>query len=224
MKKNDRKWQNFEMYVHRRHLARFVVRYELFKKILDLKGSIIECGVYEGGGLLGWAKLSSILEPYALNRKIIGFDTFEGFPEIGKKDDGKKNQNLHKGAFKPDDTIYQSVLSSIERYNNERYLNDFDKIELVKGDAVRTIPDYLNKNEHLIVALLFMDFDLYEPTKVALETFLPRMPKGAIVAFDQINNQGWPGETVALVEKWTTLNQLEIKKFHFDANIAYITI
>ena len=72
------KWQNFEMQVHRRHLARFIVRYELFKKILDVKGSIVECGVHYGGGVLAWAKLSSIFEPYALNRKIIGFDTFEG--------------------------------------------------------------------------------------------------------------------------------------------------
>lgn len=224
MKKTDNKWQNFEMYVHRRHLARFIVRYELFKKILDVKGSIIECGVYEGGGLLGWAKLSSILEPYALNRKIIGFDTFEGFPEISKKDNGKGNQNLRKGAFKTDDTTYENILLSIDKYNNERYLNNFDKIELVKGDAVRTIPNYLKKNKHLIIALLFMDFDLYEPTKVALETFLPRIPKGGIIAFDQVNNSGWAGETIALVEKWTTLNQLEIKKYHFDTNIAYIVL
>ena len=89
---------------------------------------------------------------------------------------------------------------------------------------MRTIPDFVNENNHLIVALLFLDFDLYEPTKVALETLLPRVPKGGIVAFDEINNPGWPGETMALVEQIATLNKIEIRKFHFDANIAYITI
>jgi hypothetical protein len=224
MNETDIRWQNFEMYVHRRHLARFIVRYELFKKILDVKGSIIECGIYNGGGVLAWGKLSSILEPYALNRKIIGFDTFEGFPGVSKEDNGIDNENSYKGAFKPEKTAYQEILSSVEKYDSERYLNSCNKIELVKGDALQTIPDYLNRNKHLVVDLLFMDFDLYGPTKVALDTFVPRMPKGSILAFDEINNDGWPGETAALVEKWTTLNQLEIKKFHFDTNIAYIKL
>lgn len=74
----------------------------------------------------------------------------------------------------------------------------------------------------MIVALLFLDFDLYEPTKIALEHFVSRIPKGGILAFDEINNQFWPGETIALLERYKDLNQLEIKKFDFDPNIAYI--
>lgn len=218
------KWQNFEMYVHRRYLARFIVRCELFKKILDVKGSIVECGVHHGGGVLAWAKLSSIFEPYALNRKIIGFDTFEGFPKLDKKDKGKENPNYKKGAFRLEKNAYHEIVSSIEKYNDERYLNMFAKVELVKGDATQTIPKYLEENQHLIISLLFMDFDLYEPTKVALETLLPRVPKGGIVAFDEINNPGWPGETLALIEEFTTFNKLEIQKFHFDTNIAYMKI
>jgi|TARA_Y100000310_G_scaffold338835_1_gene429629 hypothetical protein len=221
----DEKFKNFELFVHRRYLARFIVRYELFKKIMNIEGSIIECGVWNGGGVLAWGKLSEIFEPYAIKRKIIGFDTFEGFPHVNDKDKGKNlNPNVKKGAFKPENSTYDEILSSIEIFNNERYLNQFNKIELVKGDALRTIPDFVNENNHLIVALLFLDFDLYEPTKVALETLLPRVPKGGIVAFDEINNPGWPGETMALVEQIATLNKIEIRKFHFDANIAYITI
>ncbi len=59
------------------------------------------------------------------------------------------------------------------------------RVQLVKGDAVKTIPKFVNDNPHVLVSLLFMDFDLYEPTRVALEHFLPRMPRGAIVAFDE---------------------------------------
>ena len=40
----------FTKYTRRHELARFMVQYELFKKILNIKGSIVECGVYTGGG------------------------------------------------------------------------------------------------------------------------------------------------------------------------------
>ncbi len=210
------------MFVHRRHLARFIVRYELFKKILDVKGSIVECGVWNGGGILAWAKLSSIFEPYALHRKVIGFDTFEGFPDVSNKDEGGRgNPNLKKGAFEPEISTYSEIISSIDEYNKERYLNQFDKICLVKGDARETIPVYLEKNQHLIVSLLFLDFDIFEPTKVALQTFLPRMSKGSILVFDEINNDGWPGETQALIEEIKDLRKIKIEKFHFDSNISY---
>jgi len=44
------KLDNFEKYVRRQPLARFLARYELFKKIIPVKGSIVECGVHLGGG------------------------------------------------------------------------------------------------------------------------------------------------------------------------------
>ena len=62
--------------------AKFLTKYELFKQILNVNGSIVEAGVLHGGGTLAWAKLSSILEPTNHTRKIIGFDTFEGFPSV----------------------------------------------------------------------------------------------------------------------------------------------
>lgn len=46
----DIKLRNFEKYVRRQDLARFLARYELFKMIKNTKGSIIECGVHYGGG------------------------------------------------------------------------------------------------------------------------------------------------------------------------------
>ena len=63
----------FPKYVRRQDLARFIAFYELFKKQIKSKGSIVECGVHQGGGMMTWAKLSSILEPYNYHRihKII---------------------------------------------------------------------------------------------------------------------------------------------------------
>ena len=97
-------------------------------------------------------------------------------------------------------------------------------MELVRGDATLTIPEYLKTNRHLIISLLFLDFDLYEPTKIALEYFLDRVPKGGIIAFDEINNENWPGETEALFNQFSSLNNLPVRKFPHDPNIAYIVM
>lgn len=221
----ETKMRNFEKYVPREPLSRFMAKYELFKLIKNTKGSIIECGVHFGGGLLGWAKLSSILEPYAVRRKVIGFDTFDGFPDITEEDrQSVIHDNLEKGKFKSHDKIYDELLECIAIYDDNRYLNSTSKIELVKGDATKTIPTYIENNQHLVVSLLYLDFDIYQPTIVALENFVKRMPKGSILAFDEINNEYWKGETIAALQYFKTFNNLEFKKFDFDSNIAYAVL
>jgi hypothetical protein len=44
------KLQCFSKYVRRQDIARFLAKNELFKLQLDVPGSIVECGVYVGGG------------------------------------------------------------------------------------------------------------------------------------------------------------------------------
>jgi hypothetical protein len=68
-----------------------------------------------------------------------------------------------------------------------------------------------------------MDFDLHEPTKAALQSFVPRMPKGAILAFDELDNPLWPGETLALLET-LGINKVELERLDFDPYIAFARI
>jgi hypothetical protein len=49
---DETKLKNFELLIHRRYLARIIARYELFNKISNVEGSIIECGVHNGGGVM----------------------------------------------------------------------------------------------------------------------------------------------------------------------------
>ena len=214
------KLDNFEKYVRRQVISRFLARYELFKMQIPIKGSIIECGVHHGGGLMAWAKLSSALEPYCLDRRIFGFDTFEGFPAIDEHDTG---EGAKTGNFEPGYDVYSELQESINDYNSNRFLNQFDKVFLIKGDATQTIPTFIKENPYLIVSLLFLDFDLYAPTKVALTSFLPRMGKGSILAFDEINNPWWPGETEAMLELLDLKGHC-INRFSFDPNISYIVM
>lgn len=214
-------FDNFEKYVRRQALSRFLARYELFKMQMSVKGCIIECGVHHGGGLMAWAKLSSALEPYALDRRIFGFDTFEGFPEIDNQYD--TGGGAKKGNFAPNYDVYSELMEVINEYNQNRFLNQFEKVFLIKGNATATIPTFIQENSYLLVSLLFLDFDLYAPTKVALENFLPRMGKGSIIAFDEINNPWWSGETEAMLEI-LNLKNYRINRFSFDPNISYIVI
>lgn len=221
MGSNVEKLQNFSKYVPVQDMRRFACRYELFKKILNVHGSIIECGVLFGGGLMTWAHLSEIFEPFNHLRNIIGFDTFEGFAEIDDLDKTGTADQLKKGGLAIDS--YNDILEAIEIYDQNRVLNHIGKVKLVKGDASFTIEKYVKSNPHLVVSLLWLDFDVYKPTKAALLNLLPRIPKGGIIAFDELNHEVWPGETVAVVEA-IGLSNLRIKRFEFGSTVSYAII
>jgi len=212
----------FPKFATRQSIGKFLARYEIFKKILDVNGSVIECGVLHGGGLLTYAKLSSLLEPANHPRKIIGFDTFEGFPSIHEKDTKQGTSSyLKKGELKG--SSIEDVEEAIKLFDQNRPIAHIPKIELVKGDIIKTAPKYLKDNPHLVVSMLYLDLDLYEPTKIALETFLPRMPKGAIIVFDQLNAKMFPGETDA-VDEVLGIKNIKIKRFSFDSYISYCVL
>lgn len=208
---------NFPLFINRQQLISYLVRYELFKKILNIKGSIIECGVHQGGSLMLFSQLSAIFEPYALNRQIIGFDTFEGFPSVHHKDGDYAEENGMS------DTEYDVIRNAIQLFDENRPIGHLEKVHLVKGDACETIPEYFREHSYCLVALLYLDFDLYEPTKVALQTILPRMPKGSIVAFDELHQRRWQGETIALLESFN-LNDVLLEKIPEEPHISYFRV
>ena len=215
------KLQNFPKYISRQALTRFITKYELFKKVLDVHGSVVEGGVYHGSGLMTFAQVSSILEPVNFQRKIIGFDTFAGFEDLTKEDEKSKSPVAHKGGLAAD--TYEDLLRCAGLYDENRFIGHMGKIELVKGDVKKTIPAYLEEHPNLVISLLYLDFDVYEPTKIALDRFLPRMPPGAIVAFDELDNPAWPGETLAYLEKMMAGNH-RLARFCFDPYVGYVVL
>lgn len=219
------KIDNFSKFVSRQSLSIFLYKYELFKKILNIQGSIIECGVHIGGGTFTFAKLSSILEPINYQRKIIGFDTFEGFPECTPEDLATKNRSefAYKGAFAVPN-IEMDLQEGRRLYDMNRFINHIPKLSFVKGDINKTLPKFLEENPHTIISLLYLDLDIYKPTKTVLELVLPRMPKGSIIAFDQLNSEYWPGETKAVLDILTSLNKIKIQRFPFEPSRCYTII
>lgn len=211
------KLENFPKYVRRQHLKRFLAMYEIFKLALPVKGSIVECGVFKGFGVMSWAKLSAMLEPENLTRRIYAFDTFAGFPTVHEKDQTLVADVTKGGLFADSHDELQAL---IKEYDRDRFLGHVDKVHLIKGDVVETIPPFLESHPHLVVSLLFLDMDLYEPTKAALNHFVPRMPKGALLVFDELDNPMWPGETLATLEE-LGLGRLALRRFEWDPYISY---
>lgn len=210
----------FPKYARRQQLKRFLAMYEIFKMALPVKGSVVECGVFRGFGFMSWLKLSAILEPENLTRRVYGFDTFEGFPSLSPKDDYADSVTTVGGLAA--DSEYE-LNELIKLTDQDRFLGHIPKAELIRGDIAQTAPAFLEQNPHLLVSLLFIDCDLYEPTKVALSTFLPRMPKGAILAFDELDNPQWPGETLAALDALGAGN-LELQRLEWDPYISFARI
>ncbi len=223
------KVMNFAKYADRQHITKFLARYEIFKMILEVQGNIVECGVYHGGGVMGWAQFCAIHEPFNYIRKIYGFDTFEGFPESAICERDTCLEHVERREEFP--IVGRSLMgpgleeirNAIEIFDLNRPIGHVPKVELVKGDATQTIPAFLESNPHMVVSLLNLDFDLYEPTKVAIEHFVPRMPKGGVIVFDELNNERWPGETLALLDS-LGIGQLRIKRVPIEPMISYAVL
>ncbi len=213
--------RNFSLYAPRQDMTNFLVRYEIFKRVLEIQGSVVECGVLHGGGLMAWAQFSAILEPTNHQRRIIGFDTFSGFPGLARQDRASESREARRGGLAVDS--FDHLQKCIELFDMNRFVGHVPKVELVRGDATKTIAAYLKENPQLIVSLLYLDFDIYEPTLAALKHFLPRMPKGAVIAFDELNLKDWRGESIAVLES-LNLRDYRIERFAFGSVISFAQI
>ena len=216
------KLQNFPKYVPRQSITRFLTRHEIFKHVLDVQGSVVEVGVLGGGSLLSWAHLSSIFEYLNYQRRIIGFDVFGDDISPSEKDEtGSSLDQYRQGNMGLDS--YNDIQEAVEVFDMNRFLSSEPKVELIKGLAEDSIPKYLAKNPETVVSLLYLDVNLYEPTRAAIEHFFPRMPKGAVIVFDELNDRGLPGETLALIDT-IGIRNLAIKRFSHDTKISYAVL
>lgn len=214
--------QNFPLFTSRQDITRYLAKAELFKKVLHVQGSIVECGVLFGGGLLWWGHLSSIYEPVNFQRTIIGFDTFSGHASLSDADRDSESEEAKDNGLAVDS--YATIKRAVELYNMNRPIGHREKIEIIKGDACATIPEYLDENPQLVVSLLYLDFDVELPTVTALKELVPRMPRGAVIGFDELNLKAWKGEGQAVIEYFQSLNFLRIERFPWASTISYATI
>ncbi len=193
----DRAW-NWDMQVllKRQVLSRLIHYYEIYQNILPVSGSILEFGVQWGATLANLISMRGMFEPYNHARRIVGFDTFEGFASVSPQD----RNFSEKGQYTVESGYEMKLDSILTMHEALAPISHVKKFELIKGDACITVPKYFEDNPHMIVACAIFDFDIYKPTKIALETVLPRLTKGSVLVFDELNCKHFPGETLALLE------------------------
>lgn len=209
---------NVGLFLKRQDLSKQLFLNEIYQQIVGVHGVIMEFGVRWGQNLVTLNNLRGIYEPYNHSRRIIGFDTFEGFPVLNEKDGN--HDIITKGAFSVTEN-YESYLSDILNYHEtESPLSHIKKNTLVKGDASIMLEKYLAKHPETIIAFAYFDFDIYEPTKKCLELIKPYLTKGAIIGFDELNDPQFPGETVALREVFG-LSNLSLKRNRFSGIQSY---
>ena len=71
--------------------------------------------------------------------------------------------------------------------------------------------------------MAIFDFDIYKPTKAAIEAIRPRLFKGSVLVFDELCDDIFPGETIALIETMG-INNLRIQRLPMTARISYVVI
>lgn len=179
----------------RNTIARVIYYHDLYRKCLSVPGVICEFGVHWGAGLSTLLNLRSLLEPYNHSRHIVGFDTFEGFADTHAKDGAAR-----AGDYASRADFADSLAEILAYHESIAPFPEVRKHSLVRGNVVETVPLWLEENPHAAIALAIFDMDIYAPTKITLERILDRMPKGAILVFDEFNCPFFPGETQAVQE------------------------
>src|SRR3989344_6776740 len=218
---DDQLISNLGLFLNSKNLSRILFMDDLFKQIVDIPGVIFEFGTRWGQNLGLLSALRGIYEPFNRHRKIVGFDTFTGFPEINPED-GKSDLML-KGNLSLTKCYFEYLTKIMEYHDQGNPVSHIKKYELIKGDANLEIINYLKKHPETIVALAYFDFDVYKPTKKCLQAIRPHLVKGSILGFDELNDPDSPGETLALNEVFG-LNNITLKRYKFISRTSYCVV
>lgn len=172
--------------------ARTLTRVRYFTDMLTLAqpvdGDLVECGVSVGHGLLTLILLSETMRP----RTYYGYDSFAGFPAPSHKDVGTAVPHGY----------YASAPELVVRVLTEGGIEPSvirERVRLVRGLFDDTLHQHTGP-----IALLHVDGDLYESTRVVLDRLYDRVRRGGVILFDDYGVTDWPGATSAIDEFFST--------------------
>lgn len=155
------------------HEAAYVNNLELCAKFAAIPGCVVECGVWRGGMIAG------IAEVLGAGREYFLFDSFEGLPPAREELDGASAVAWQKNSRSP--AHYNNCTAAEEEAAAAMKLSGASSFSLVKGWFNETLPGFRPPNE---IAVLRLDGDWYESTRVCLENLYPHVAPGGIVIVD----------------------------------------
>ncbi|GAA0724289.1 hypothetical protein GCM10008905_17960 [Clostridium malenominatum] len=202
---------NFYLSCDSSRIGKALVHYELYKRVLNLPGAIVECGVFKGASFSRFAMYRELIEN-SNSRKLIGFDIFDRFPET----DFQEDKNLRNKFIK---SAGEESISVEQLYNVLENKRINKNIELIKGDITKTVPEYVKNHSELKISMLNLDTDIYEPAVTILENLYPKIVKGGVLVIDDYGV--FPGETKA-VDDYFRGKDITIEKLGLNATPSFI--
>uniref|UniRef100_A0A6C0HNS3 Methyltransferase domain-containing protein n=1 Tax=viral metagenome TaxID=1070528 RepID=A0A6C0HNS3_9ZZZZ len=136
--------------------------------------SFVECGVAKGG-CLAMMKFAS-----GENNKIFGFDSFEGMPNITKED---LDDDYNKSCPLTDLGNLSGGITNVYNTFDKLSLN-MNNVKLVKGFFQDTLQIKENIDNIGEIAVLRLDGDWYESTKICLDKLYDSVIEGGIIIID----------------------------------------
>ena len=211
---------NFGLYVRSSLLVKFLVLNDLYLRFKSLPGAAIEFGTWWGQNLVLLENLRAIHEPFNKQRRIVGFDTFEGYPTKQSPAQAPNTERDYRTA--PSYPDHLAELLEVHEGNNA-FGHIRGNHELVRGKVEETAPRYFRDHPEILVAFAFFDMGPYEPTIAALRAIKPHLMPGSILLFDELTWSGAPGEARAFKEVFGGVGY-RIEKCHLYPSKAIVTI
>ncbi len=196
---------NLGLFTRGSALVKILVLNELYELIKNQPGAILEFGVWYGQNMVLFENLRAIYEPFNKTRKIIGFDSFDGYKGFSGKD--KQNGFLTENDYLTPESYLKTLEKLLEVHEECNVLGHMKgNHELIQGDVRSTVPEFFRSHPETVVALAYFDLGLYEPTKAALEAIKPHLLPGSVLLLDEFTWSESPGEALAFKEVFREQN------------------
>lgn len=202
---------NFYLSCETSRIGKIIAHYELYKKVIDIAGEIVECGVFKGASFIRLAIFRNLFGMH-FSKRIIGFDTFGKFPKAEFPKDVDSLQEFVDEAGE-ESISRQQLMNVLEHKDIDKYC------ELIEGDVIKTVPDYIGSHPELKISILNLDCDFYEASVTILKYFYPRLSKNGVLMLD--NYGDFYGETKAVDEFFKDQN-VTIHKLPYSESPCFI--
>jgi len=184
------------------NIANVIYWKEMFDMVKDVKGDIVECGVGRGRSLLIISAINYFLDKSeGGDRKIYGYDSFEGFPKPTSEDRSIRNPQEGEWSESPSGTYKYSEDFTELVLRKAGVLFDDYKLTLTKGFFCDTLISHPDRP----IAILHVDGDLYQSYLDTLNLLYEKVNHGGIIIFDDFfvegpGNKKFPGSRRAVKE------------------------
>lgn len=149
-------------------------------RLSNIVGDLVECGVYQGGNILG---MMEYCHHFNMNKTIWLYDTFEGMTQPTHVDKDSHNISAQEQW---DYIVCKEDLNQVKQNLSQ---STYKHIKYVVGDVCQTLRD--DNNIPTQIALLRLDTDWFESTQCELEILFPRLVKGGSLIIDDYGH--WQG-------------------------------